>query len=258
MVRPLEVLLLQWGRRFSPTDTRITRPRHPAPPRFNGAVGFRLRIQERGAVRTAAQHRFNGAVGFRLRIRVSASVNGWRVYVLQWGRRFSPTDTGEGKVRVGSDDHGLQWGRRFSPTDTGGGAMRLLPRQASFNGAVGFRLRILGALIAGVLHLGTLQWGRRFSPTDTSLDAVEALFGELELQWGRRFSPTDTRGRGRHPFAPGPVLQWGRRFSPTDTCARPKSAPRRFRLQWGRRFSPTDTFQRGGYWRSRIGASMGP
>ena len=85
--------------------------------------------------------RFNGAVGFRLR-RPGAGRDVDRVLPeLQWGRRFSPTET-----RLATHSPAsiclLQWGRRFSPTET--------PRPA--------RGDMTGPL---------LQWGRRFSPTET-------------------------------------------------------------------------------------------
>ena len=69
----------------------------------------------------------------------------------------------------------LQWGRRLSPTDTCQ-AHPVLWRIPSFNGAVGFRLRI--QLLTNSIYgsFARLQWGRRLSPTDTGIDLHKYVY----------------------------------------------------------------------------------
>ena len=83
---------------------------------------------------------FNGAVGFRLRRLAACRPKSPASSTLQWGRRFSPTETEVGGAPFLVATFKLQWGRRFSPTETRS-VMKRGEIYLRFNGAVGFRLR---------------------------------------------------------------------------------------------------------------------
>ena len=150
----------------------------------------------------------------------------------------------------------LQWGRRFSPTETPDQRYKCVPALRRFNGAVGFRLRRLYVTDERYFIGNGLQWGRRFSPTETRPSPAGHI-SQWGLQWGRRFSPTETPRNTKRSWRLL-ALQWGRRFSPTETILTARGAMPTSTLQWGRRFSPTETDgNRPGTRGDRV-ASMGP
>ena len=105
-------------------------------------------------------------------------------------RKPNPPD--ESRVAPGR----LQWGRWFTPAETGK-REHADCSDASFNGAAGLHQRKHRRFIAAARTDVPLQWGRWFTPAETNL-VFTATDGSPLLQWGRWFTPAETTPRRAH------------------------------------------------------------
>ncbi len=137
--------------------------------------------------------------------------------LLQWGRRFSATETMSHDLPCRPSARSLQWGRRFSATET---CDSLFETHTSSSASMGPPLFSDGNAVQHIHWRSReegLQWGRRFSATETGSPSEKMRLTSAGLQWGRRFSATETRMRFCDSARSLGLLQWGRRFSATET-----------------------------------------
>ncbi len=79
---------------FSDGNKRIDGEPKPNNSSFNGAAAFQRRKRElRSALGWPQRSCFNGAAAFQRRKPGSISIASWKTWALQWGRRFSATET---------------------------------------------------------------------------------------------------------------------------------------------------------------------
>ena len=257
---------LQWGRRFSTTETleSYCRTRHGPSRCFNGAVVFQRRkhafteFVNRLALRQLSASMgpsffndgnlvdvrpcnarienwsFNGAVVFQRRKRIAPWTSG-----RQWGRRDGNAETSSMGPSFFNDGNAELQSQRIADRTT---------KYYSFNGAVVFQRRKPdSAAPAPFRHRfnGAVVFQRRkqIQPRRVGICIHErnasmgpSFFndGNCELNLLIAFVGSE---------ASLDVLQWGRRFSTTETGAdiRTRAIVPAKKLQWGRRFSTTET-----------------
>src|ERR1041384_7481653 len=105
------------------------------------------------------------------------------IWMLQWGRRLSPTETSRELWPINLRTE-LQWGRRLSSTETRA-HYSFGPRLYRFNGAADSRRRRHSCYAGRLARRPVLQWGRRLSSTETLASAF-TVTPQIKLQWGRR------------------------------------------------------------------------
>ena len=161
---------LQWGRWFTPAETR--------PVASQGSIACRRAsmgplvytsgnlVRKEGGVELVS--RFNGAAGLHQRKRGWRSTSGGGLTPLQWGRWFTPAETDVGPV-VRWAIPGASMGPLVYTSGNPPAPAPLSPAPPRFNGAAGLHQRKRNTLRGFPSGPIKLQWGRWFTPAETGL-----------------------------------------------------------------------------------------
>ena len=207
---------LQWGRWFTPAETRVGERLGGHERRFNGAAGLHQRKPHRRTEHPPRPVRASMGPLVYTSGNLAAFPPFCQTWTsLQWGRWFTPAET-RGAAAAGHCVGGASMG----PLVYTSGNHRYRPAvgrpEPCFNGAAGLHQRKLGDMGidclcrscfngAAGLHQrkpavcpprrtggSRLQWGRWFTPAETRM-VVLCTTDEDGLQWGRWFTPAETR-----------------------------------------------------------------
>ncbi len=207
---------LQWGRRWSATETAMS-------PCVPPSTGISLQWGRRWSATETLAAAVLGVTGEKASMGPSLVSDG-NCRKARWcpppTRGFNGAVAGQRRKRDDyqyglTTEEWLQWGRRWSATETT--IARSTVNEAAI-ASMGPSLVSDGNLVViPVLeHYETsLQWGRRWSATETP-PSSRSQPSPGALQWGRRWSATETQHRPE-PVPRPHVLQWGRRWSATET-----------------------------------------
>ncbi len=272
---------LQWGRRFSATETTATPdPMTAEELSFNGAAAFqrrkppqprRLLIQRPAsmgpplfsdgnpvppACRVGSMAGFNGAAAFQRRKRDCE-----READPEEGRFNGAAAFQRRKHQSITNQVDEVFPASMGPPLFSDGNTQVKPLgKNNVDASMGPPLFSDGNWLIGDVRrwIGKLQWGRRFSATETYTNPSWIVSIPNTLQWGRRFSATETADSNdeRHRYCDAsmgpPLFSDGNQLAPGDTLAV------RYALQWGRRFSATETTVSHFWCLNCCWASMGP
>ena len=249
-------MMLQWGRRNYPAETRRPRSRYHPASGFNGAAGITRRKLLRPVVQIDVRlHASMGPPELPGGNESAARSGPWLAWCFNGAAGITRRKHAERSERVAWLTR-LQWGRRNYPAETSG-RRATTPPSTCFNGAAGITRRKLLLNLTGPVRCAKASMGPPELPGGNE-PPLQVIARALELQWGRRNYPAETRyadpvclrataASMGPPELPGGNLQFSR-ATPVPTIA----------LQWGRRNYPAETNVHKVPGNQHTVASMGP